>query len=134
MIRKVEHTAIIVNDMDRSIDFYCNYFGFILRTRGKTPAKELAFLYHPNQSGFEIELINNLTPDYSYASKGIVNHLALTVDDIYEAIRFYREKGIHFNTEEPSPSIDGGKTIFFYGPSQELLQLVQPSKERKGEQ
>lgn len=131
MIRKVEHTAIIVTDMDKSIQFYMGMFGFTLRTRGESKIREMAFLYHEAQPDFEIELIRDLMPQESYSAKGIVNHLAFTVDVIEEAITHYREKGIQFLTESANPSIDGGKTIFFYGPNEELLQLVEPSEARK---
>jgi len=131
MIKKVEHVAIIVADMETSIHFYTSLFGFALRTRGETKTRELAFLYHEAQPDFEIELIRDRTKAESFAQKGIVNHLAFTVDHMEEAISYYREKGIQFLAESPNPSIDGGKTIFFHGPNQEMLQLVEPSEERK---
>ncbi|MGC5323911.1 VOC family protein [Brevibacillus sp. SYSU BS000544] len=125
MIRKAEHVAIIVTDMDKSIEFYSNLFGYQVRTRGQSKVREMAFLYRDNQPDFEIELIRDLVDQGEYFPKGIVNHLAFTVDNMEEAIPFYREKGIQFLTETANPSIDGGKTIFFYGPNQELLQLVE---------
>ncbi len=42
MIRKVEHAAIIVGDMDESIEFYRDLFGFESRVRGTTPTRELS--------------------------------------------------------------------------------------------
>ncbi|MDR7317962.1 hypothetical protein [Brevibacillus nitrificans] len=50
---------------------------------------------------------------------------------IDEAIASYREKGITFKTEGPTPSLDGGRTIFFDGPEGELLQFVERGKDRK---
>ncbi len=85
----------------------------------------MAFLYHENQPGFEIELIQDREPQGDYSVKGIVNHLAFTVDNMEEAMNYYRQKGIQFNSEQPQPAPDGGKTIFFYGPDRELLQFVQ---------
>ena len=131
MIAKVEHTAIIVKDIDESLDFYCNLFGFVVRLRGKTPEKELAFIYHKNQPSYEIELIRELTPVDGYSEQGIVNHIAFTVDNIEETIRFLKEKGIRFSSEKPAPTLEGGKNIFFKGPSGEMLQLIEPSLERK---
>lgn len=34
MIKKVEHVAIVVKDMDKAIDFYSTLFDFDLRVRG----------------------------------------------------------------------------------------------------
>lgn len=134
MIAKVEHTAIIVNDIDESLDFYCNLFGFVLRLRGKTPARELAFMYHKNQPDFEIELIRELNPVTEYSERGIVNHVAFTVDDVDEAMNLLKDKGIRFHTEQPVATLEGGRTVLFNGPSNELLQLIEPSPERKAKQ
>ncbi|MED4586172.1 VOC family protein [Brevibacillus choshinensis] len=131
MIKKAEHVAMIVTDMDRSIAFYQEMFGYQVRLRGQGPTREMTFLFHDNQPGFEIELIRDLTPMGDYSEQGLVNHLAFTVDHIDEAIAYYREKGIVFKTEKPNPSLDGGRTIFFHGPDRELLQFVEPGKDRK---
>jgi lactoylglutathione lyase len=128
MIKKLEHVAIMVKDMDKSIEFYSNMFNFILRTRGKNERREMAFLKQKDHPDFEIELIKDLNVEGDYSDSGIVNHLAFTVENIQEAMTYYKEKGIQFNTENPNISIDGAKVIFFNGPNQELLQLVQPNR------
>ncbi|RXT05808.1 VOC family protein [Ammoniphilus sp. CFH 90114] len=129
MMIKLEHVALIVKDMDASINYYCQMFGYELRTRGENQVREMAFLFHKNQPGVELELIRDLDPTkHNYSEKGIVNHLAFTVENMEEAISHYQDKGIQFLTDQPNTAIDGAKTIFFYGPNQELLQFVQPSK------
>jgi lactoylglutathione lyase len=130
MIKKMEHVALIVTDMDRSITFYEEMFGFKVRLRGQSAVREMTFIYHENQPDMEIELIRDLQPGKSYSDSGIVNHLAFTVENIDEAIAHYKEKGIVFNSEEPKPTLEGGRMILFYGPDRELLQLVEPG-ERK---
>lgn len=126
IIKKIEHVAIIVADMDRSIAFYKEMFDYKVRIRGQNAVREMAFLYHDNQPGMEIELIRDLKPSEDYSDSGIVNHLAFTVDNIDEAIAHYKEKGITFNSDEPKPTLDGGRMILFYGPERELLQFVEP--------
>jgi lactoylglutathione lyase len=128
MIFKMEHTAIIVSDMDRSIEFYTNMFGFKVRLRGNNSNREMAFLHLEAQPDMEIELIRDIDPIGEYTESGIVNHLAFTVKDINEAILHYREKGIYFTSEEPKPTLEGGQMILFYGPDRELLQLVERVK------
>ncbi|WP_245796471.1 VOC family protein [Domibacillus antri] len=85
MISKMEHTAIVVKDMDRSIQFYTNMFGFNVRLRGSSPIREMAFLYLEAQPDMEIELIRDIDPIGEYSESGIVNHLAFTVEDINES-------------------------------------------------
>ncbi|WHY66526.1 VOC family protein [Neobacillus sp. SuZ13] len=128
MISKMEHTAIIVSDMDRSIEFYSKILGFNVRLRGDNANREMAFLYLAAQPDMEIELIRDINPVGEYAESGIVNHLAFTVEDITLAIHHFKEKGIHFTSEEPKPTLEGGRMILFYGPDHELLQLVERVK------
>jgi lactoylglutathione lyase len=91
----------------------------------------MVFLYHDDQPDFEIKLISDLQPEGGYSYKGIVNYLTFTVDNIEEAMDYYRNKGIEFNSEKPNTAIDGAKTVFFYGPDRELLRFVQPEKREK---
>lgn len=128
MIKKVEHVAIMADSMEDSIKYYSELFGFQLRSRGDNGKREMAFLFHKNQPEFEIELISDLVPNDSYSTKGIVNHLAFTVDNIDESVHFYKDKGVTFHTEHPKDALGGGRTIFFNGPSKELLQLVEPGE------
>jgi len=125
LIKKVEHVALIVTDMEKSISYYSSMFGFSLRIRRQIKTRDLAFLKHDQQPGFEIELIRDLVPQGEYSERGIVNHLAFTVENMEEAIRFYKEKGIIFHSEAYDTANDGTKTIFFHGPNEELLQFVE---------
>ncbi|MBU8907625.1 VOC family protein [Desertibacillus haloalkaliphilus] len=128
MIKKLEHTAIIVKDIEESIDYYCDMFGFKLRAKGDNGIRYLAFLYHEHQPEVEIELMQDMKEGTEYSSVGIVNHLAFTVDHIEESIDYYKKKGVVFNSETINRSVDGAKTIFFHGPNGELLQLVEPTR------
>lgn len=125
MIRKMEHVAIIVTDMDRSIDYYAEMFGFQVRLRGSNAKREMAFLYLEAQPDMEIELIRDVEPVGEYNDDGKVNHLAFTVEDIDEAIAHYREKGIDFLSAGANPTLEGGRMILFHGPDGELLQFVE---------
>ena len=129
MIKKVEHVALIVKDIEASIEYYSSIFDFELRTRGENDKKYMAFLAHKNQKDFEIELIQDKDPNAQYAEVGIVNHVAFTVENIEESIEYYKGKGIVFKSDEAKPPNPGAaRTIFFNGPSKEILQLVEPVK------
>lgn len=125
MICKMEHVAIIVSDMDHSIQFYSDLFGFTLRFRGKQPDREMAFLYLESQPDMEIELICENKTMIEYSHHGRVNHLAFTVEDIDSVTSHLLNKGIQFTSEDIKPTIDGGKMIMFRGPDDELLQLIE---------
>ncbi|HBZ08410.1 MAG TPA: VOC family protein [Bacillus bacterium] len=125
MIQKMEHTAIMVQDMERSIQFYCDVLGFNVRLRGRKPGREMAFLYLESQPDMEIELICDVDSAVGYNEDGIVNHLAFTVNDIEAAIGYLKDKRVEFCSDEIKPTLEGGRMILFWGPSQELLQLVE---------
>ncbi|MFJ7685847.1 VOC family protein [Peribacillus butanolivorans] len=129
MIKKMEHIAIIVTNMDHTIKYYSDLFGFKVRLRGSSKTREMAFLYLEEQPSIEIELIQDIEPIGKYNKSGIVNHLAFTVEDINIAINHYQKKGIKFLSPQPQPTLEGGRMILFYGPNGELLQLVERAKD-----
>ncbi|NYE08125.1 lactoylglutathione lyase [Bacillus niacini] len=128
MIKKIEHTAIIVSDMDHTIQYYSDMFGFKVRLRGSSKTREMAFLYLEEQPSMEIELIRDIDPLDEYNKSGIVNHLAFAVEDINQAISYYEKKGIKFLSDQPKSTLEGGLMILFYGPNGELLQLIRRAR------
>ncbi|MDH2449511.1 VOC family protein [Priestia megaterium] len=128
MITKMEHTAIMVASMEDSIRYYSDLFGFKVRLQGSSETKEMAFLYLEEQPNMEIELIRDINPVGEYNKSGVVNHLAFTVENINEAISYYKEKGIEFLSSEPQPTLEGGRMVLFYGPNDELLQFTERVK------
>lgn len=121
----MEHIAIIVTNMDDTIRYYSDLFGFKVRLRGSTKKREMAFLYLEEQPSMEIELIQDIDPIGEYNKSGIVNHLAFTVEDINRAITYYEKKGIKFLSNQPQATLEGGLMILFNGPNGELLQLIE---------
>jgi lactoylglutathione lyase len=128
MIKKIEHTAIIVSDMDHTIQYYSDMFGFKVRLRGSSKTREMAFLYLEEQPSMEIELIRDMDPLDEYNKSGIVNHLAFAVEEINQAISYYEKKGIKFLSDQPKSTLEGGLMILFYGPNGELLQLIERAR------
>jgi lactoylglutathione lyase len=124
----MEHVAIIVRDMEQSIQFYSDILGFTVRLKASKPDREMAFLYIESQPDVEIELIQDKSGAVEYSETGIVNHLAFTVENIDETIHFLKEKEIVFTSDEVKPTLEGGRMIFFHGPNQEFLQLVEKVK------
>lgn len=124
----MEHVAIMVKDMEQSIQFYSEIFGFHVRLRGKKKDREMAFLFLESQPSMEIELIKEFETMNQYSENGTVNHLAFTVEDIDTTISFLKEKNITFTSDEIKPTLEGGRMILFRGPNQELLQLVERLK------
>lgn len=89
------HTMLRVGDLQRSIDFYSQILGMALLRQKEYPDGEftLAFLgYGDESSNTVIELTYNWGVD-SYDIGNGFGHLAIEVDDVYQATEKMREKG-----------------------------------------
>ena len=120
-----EHVAIIVKDMERSIDFYKKIFGFEVRFRKKRTDREMTFLFMKNAPQIEIELIQDIDPVREYSSTGVVNHLAFSVGNLQQAIDFINETSNLKIAPQVKTTADGGKMVLFEGLNGELLQLIE---------
>jgi len=127
-MKKLEHIGVMVKDMDESIRFYTEIVGMKLDRRLALNEKtELAFLSFPGQESVEVELIRG-SGDFSFAERGIVNHIAFTVDDIEAETARLKAAGVRMIDETPREILNGIKIAFFYGPSGERLELFQRPK------
>ncbi|MEJ2687905.1 MAG: lactoylglutathione lyase, partial [Gammaproteobacteria bacterium] len=84
-----------VGDLDRSIDFYTTVLGMKLLRRKDYPDGEftLAFVgYGPESEGAVIELTYNWDQDKYDLGDGY-GHIAIEVDDVYQATDAIRERG-----------------------------------------
>ncbi|MFP3919408.1 VOC family protein [Lysinibacillus telephonicus] len=125
VIKKIEHTAIIVKNLEESIEFYEKFLNFKVRTTVNTDKRKLGFLYVQNQPNVEIELIEELTDIKNPATNGVVDHLAFAVDNLEKTIEELESKGIEFPEPPRISAASGDKTIFFNGLNGELLQLIE---------
>jgi lactoylglutathione lyase len=89
------HTMIRVGDLQRSIDFYTQTLGMKLLRRQDYPDGQftLAFVGYGNEDDQTvIELTHNWDTD-SYDLGNGFGHLAIEVDDVYEAAAQIRQRG-----------------------------------------
>jgi len=84
---RILHTMLRVGDLDRSIDFYTTVMGMQLIRRKDYPDGDftIAFLgYGDEQENAVLELTYNWGQD-SYEMGTAYGHIAIEVDDVYEA-------------------------------------------------
>lgn len=89
------HTMLRVGDLERSIRFYTDVLGMRLLRRADYPDGKftLAFVgYGPERDGAVIELTYNWGVDHYELGTGY-GHIALEVDDVYEACEAIRRRG-----------------------------------------
>ena len=92
---RILHTMLRVGDLDRSIGFYTEVLGMkLLRQKDYPDGKfTLAFVGYGDESGNTvIELTYNWDTDQYDLGSGF-GHIALEVDDVYQATEEIRSRG-----------------------------------------
>ena len=92
---RILHTMLRTGDLQRSIDFYTQVLGMRLLRRKDYPDGKftLAFIGYGDESEHTvIELTYNWGVD-SYEMGTAFGHIAIEVDDVYQATEQIREKG-----------------------------------------
>ena len=82
---KYLHTMVRVNDLEESLDFYCNKLGLeeLRRNESENGRFTLVFLAAPGDSEAQIELTYNWDGDELGEGSRNFGHLAYAVEDIY---------------------------------------------------
>jgi catechol 2,3-dioxygenase-like lactoylglutathione lyase family enzyme len=126
LVKKVDHVAVIAKDLDESIAYYTELFGFEVAARMEIEQQHIrnALMKAPGDD-FVVELVQFTDGRDYYYGDGMFEVLALKVDDIFAAMDELKSKGVEFLMDEPVDPGDGGQFIFFRGPAGEKLELVQ---------
>ena len=92
---KYLHTMVRVNDIDASLDFYCNKLGLeqLRRVDVETGRFSLVFLAAPGDETAQVELTYNWDTEKLEGGRNF-GHLAYQVDDIYETCQRLMDAGV----------------------------------------
>ena len=128
MTIKYLHTMVRVNNIEKSLHFYCNLLGLeeVRRKDYETGKFTLVFLAPSNQKDTMIELTYNWDSDEEYSEGRNFGHLAFEVDDIYEFTQKLIDNGITINR----PPRDGRMT-FVRSPDNISIELLQRGNPRE---
>lgn len=122
MMYEIAHVGIVVNDADRSSQFYEKALGCKVTDCVETDMLKLVFL----QAGKHIiELVEHRqTNSAQQRGAGVGDHIAFNVADIDQALE--NLKPFHVKLLLDSPKILPDKKImFFSGPDGERLEFIQ---------
>lgn len=127
---KLHHVGIVVEDLEKSVDFYTRMLGFRVVARDENPVKKARAAMIKGQD-MMIELIQ-------YASKLYddipVNHVAFAVPDVEEAAARFADAGYDMMDTTPRIIFQGrSKIMFAFGPDRERIELHQPLEDLEGE-
>ncbi|MBL8513818.1 MAG: VOC family protein [Betaproteobacteria bacterium] len=118
---KYLHTMVRVNDLDASLDFYCNKLGLVELKRRVNEAGRftLVFLAAPGDEAAQIELTHNWDKEDLGSARNF-GHIAYAVDDIYAVCQRLLDKGVTINR----PPRDG-RMAFVRSPDLISIELLQ---------
>ena len=118
---KYLHTMVRVNNLEDSLDFYCEKLGLLeLRRRDNEKGRyTLVFLSPPNDKSSELELTYNWDPEIYEGGRNF-GHLAYEVNNIYSTCEKLMEAGVVINR----PPRDGCMA-FVRSPDNISIELLQ---------
>ena len=122
---KYLHTMVRVNDINKSLNFYCELLGLteLRRIDNDGGRFTLVFLSAPGDETAQVELTHNWDPEPLEGGRNF-GHLAYRVENIYETCKRLQDGGVTINR----PPRDG-YMAFVRSPdniSVELLQAGSP--------
>jgi methylmalonyl-CoA/ethylmalonyl-CoA epimerase len=134
-IKRIDHIAIVVEDIDAALGFWRDALGLALDHAEEVPDQKSIVAFLPAGQS-EVELVKPTTDDSGvarYLSKrgpGI-HHICFEVEDVETALADLKKNGVRLINESPLPGA-GGKKIAFIHPESangvlvELYELPQP--------
>jgi len=118
MIRRLDHIAIAVPDLDIAIRRFAEDLGLALSGREDVPTELTSTAFFPIE-GTRIELVQPMDgqgPIAGYLEKrgpGL-HHVCFETDDLDADIERLRAKGYQFLSDAPKPGAHGTRVIFLH--------------------
>jgi methylmalonyl-CoA epimerase len=114
----IDHIGIAAKDMQESLRFYTEKLGMTTTDFETIEDQAVRVGFLPLGEG-ELELLESTTPDGPVAkfieAKGEgIQHIALRVDDLEEALRELKEKGVRLIDETPRVGAGGARIAFIH--------------------
>jgi lactoylglutathione lyase len=110
------HIGIKVTDIEKSIKFYTEVFGFEIVKDYSYPGARIIFL---KGNGTVIELI--FKEEYKERSYGPVDHIAFKVENLEDKMKELKALGIEYSEKKV---VGNAELIFFEGPDNERFEYV----------
>jgi methylmalonyl-CoA/ethylmalonyl-CoA epimerase len=116
-IKKINHVAIVVSDIDESLKFWRDAMGIELHHLEDVPSQKALVAFLPVGES-EVELVKP-TADDTGAAKflaergGGMHHLCFEVDDLQGMLTELKTKGVRLINEEPI-TLPGRKMAFVH--------------------
>ena len=131
MVKKIQHIAIAVRNLDEAIRTYRDILGLEFIGEEVVPEQKVRVaLFRVGDS--RLELLEATSPDspiHSFVEKrgGGLHHIAFEVDDLPDALLTLRHRGANMLAAEPSAGAHGALVAFGHPKSfaNVLVELIQ---------
>jgi len=128
-ILKIDHIGIAAKSIDQVAPFWSTILGLPMAGRETVEEQKATTAFLPVGES-ELEILESTSPDGALAkfieSRGEgVQHIALRVENIEEALKELKEKGVRLIDEKPRRGAGGAKIAFIHPKSTNgvLLEL-----------
>jgi methylmalonyl-CoA/ethylmalonyl-CoA epimerase len=132
-IKKINHVAIVVEDIESALHFWRDQLGLDLSHIEDVPSQASKVAFLPVGEG-EVELVQPTDPESGLAKylekrgEGM-HHLCVEVDDIETVLARLKEKGVRLINEQPN-DLPGRRMAFIHPKSTngvlvELYEIVE---------
>ncbi len=116
-IKKINHVAIAVADVDASLSFWRDALGLAVNHIEDVPSQKATVVFIPVGES-EVELVRPTSPDTGVAKfiaerGGGMHHLCFEVDDIQTMLDDLKAKGVKLINESPL-ELPGRKMAFIH--------------------
>ena len=137
-IRRVDHIAIVVEDIEEALKFWRDALGLELLQVEEVPEQESVVAFLPVGDG-EIELVKPTTEEsgiarYLHKRGPGIHHICFEVDDIQATLDNLKQKGVRLINEEAMTGSGGNKMAFIHPESTHgvLVELYELKKVDQG--
>lgn len=120
MFKRIDHIALHVADLDRSVTFYEQHFGFE------------KYFQHESSGGMQIAYLrlDDTVLELTHKSDGSMRgfHFCLEANDLDQAVKKLRAEGVPLlraphDTAPRTPREQGWRRVVFGGPDGEQIEL-----------
>jgi methylmalonyl-CoA/ethylmalonyl-CoA epimerase len=131
-IKRIAHLGVAVNDLDTALKFFTQGLPLEVTHTEDYQGMKIGFVPVGESS---IELLQDVSGSSAirkYLDKNGegLHHIAFEVDDIHQAVKELKERGVKLIDETPRPGAHGMTIAFMHpkGTHGILMELVQPAE------
>ena len=129
MLKKIDHVAVVVRDVEKAVKSYAEMFGFGVEERLEEGGEFVSIMMSAGE--IRVELFQPLKAGshmrYLEERGGGLHHVSFATDDIEGDLKKLKAQGRRLQTEEPMVLPNGDRVAFVHPSAAEnvLVELVQ---------